>query len=147
MGNSMTHVANASGRPLRVYYSTERLTLQEIEIVYGTTAGCSKLEVSLSMSEEVKIKMKCDTRIRYIHVPINDFVKILNEGNIYVTVFLENSVDSDDCTMISHNFYIPINRSFIVTANHTIKFQKYGESLWLDEHGNKHKKREPFDRP
>ncbi|KAJ8377024.1 hypothetical protein SKAU_G00076040 [Synaphobranchus kaupii] len=140
MGSHMTHVANGSGRPLRVYYSTDRLNLEEIEIVYKTTAGHSKSIVSLSMSEEVKMKMKRDTRIRYIHVPINDFVKILNEGNIYVTVFLENSVDSDDCMMISQNFHIPDNRSFIVTANRTIKFQKYGANIWMDEQGNMHKK-------
>ncbi|KAJ8377033.1 hypothetical protein SKAU_G00076130 [Synaphobranchus kaupii] len=138
MGNNMTHVANASGRPLRVYYSTDRLTLQEIEIVYGTTAEGSKTGASFSISQETKMKMIRDTRIRFIHVPINDFVKIDNEGNIYVTVFVENS--GDNCKMISENFHISNDRSFIVTANHTIKFQKYGESLWLDEYGINHRK-------
>uniref|UniRef100_A0A0E9T7D3 Uncharacterized protein n=1 Tax=Anguilla anguilla TaxID=7936 RepID=A0A0E9T7D3_ANGAN len=68
--------------------------------------------------------MKRNTRIRYIRIPTRDFGKILGEGNIYVTVFVENrSYDDDDCKMISQNFFIPSNKSFIVTANHNIKFQ------------------------
>uniref|UniRef100_A0A0E9Q965 Uncharacterized protein n=1 Tax=Anguilla anguilla TaxID=7936 RepID=A0A0E9Q965_ANGAN len=40
--------------------------------------------------------------------------------------------------MISQNFFIPSNRSFIVTANHNIKFQKYGANIWEDEQGHNH---------
>ncbi|XP_064194124.1 uncharacterized protein LOC135256346 [Anguilla rostrata] len=140
MGNVMTHVANASGGPLRVYYSTDKMTLEEIEVVYGTKAGGSKSEgLSFSASTETKMQLKRDTRIRYIRIPTWDFGKILSEGNIYVTVFVENrSYDDDDCGMISENFFIPSDRSFIVTANHNIKFQKYGASLWEDEGGYSH---------
>ncbi|KAG5849787.1 hypothetical protein ANANG_G00075420, partial [Anguilla anguilla] len=142
MGQVMTHVANASGGPLRVYYSTDKMTLEEIEVVYGTKAGGSKSEgLSFSVSAETRMRMKRDTRIRYIRIPTWDFGKILSEGNIYVTVFVENrSYDDDDCGMISENFFIPSDRSFIVAANHNIKFQKYAASIWEDEQGYNHRK-------
>ncbi|KAJ8371838.1 hypothetical protein AAFF_G00299330 [Aldrovandia affinis] len=130
MWSNVTHVANASGKPIRVFYSPDSLTLEEIEVKFGTKA-----------SAEAKMSMKRDSRIRYIRIPANDFGKIVGEGAIYVTVFVENGADDDDdCLNISQNFHIPYNRSFIVTANHNIKFQKYGANIWVDEQGNRHGK-------
>ncbi|KAG9332002.1 hypothetical protein JZ751_016278, partial [Albula glossodonta] len=87
MGNevarSNTYVANATSNPLRIYYSTERMLLEEI--------------------------------------------------------VLKSCTSCDDCEkQISENFYIPGDRSFIVTANHSIRFQKYGASIWEDEDGIRH---------
>ncbi|KAJ8278231.1 hypothetical protein GJAV_G00085360 [Gymnothorax javanicus] len=140
MSRNMTFVANASGRPLRVYYSSDRLTLEEIEIVFGTRASGSKSEgLGLSVSMEAKMAMKRDTRIRYIRIPVNDYSKILEENPIFVTVFVEDKPNSDECLNIAENFHIPSDRSFIVTANHNLRFQKYGANIWVDEDGHNHK--------
>ncbi|KAG5849824.1 hypothetical protein ANANG_G00075800 [Anguilla anguilla] len=130
----MTYVANASGGPLRVFYSTDRMTLEEIEIVYGISAGGSLF----SVSTETRMRMKRDTRIRYIRIPTWDFGKILGEGNIYVTVCVEYCSNCGDYGMISENFFIPSDRSFIVARNHNIKFQKYAANIWEDEGGYNH---------
>ncbi|KAJ8279967.1 hypothetical protein COCON_G00070330 [Conger conger] len=84
MSRDITYVANASGRPLHVYYSSDLLTLEDIELTTqskgGIKAGISKLEAGLSSSKEMKLAMKRDSRIRYVRIPTDDFGEILGEG-------------------------------------------------------------------
>lgn len=140
IANSNTHIANATGKPLRVYYSVDRLRLEEmvVEVSVGGE-GSPSGEVTGSASVGTQLVFKLDTRIRYIRIPPGGFTKIAGEGAIYVSVFVEKCDCSDHCEKtISLNFHIPRDRSFIVTKRHELKFQKYGESIWIDEQGTRH---------
>ncbi|KAG7488332.1 hypothetical protein MATL_G00032700 [Megalops atlanticus] len=140
VSRSNTHVANASGVPIRVYYSVDRMRLEEVvqEVQVGGSVSSSG-EASGSVSSGVKLVFKPDSRIRYLRIPVADFGKISGEGAIYVSVFVESCSCSDHCLKtISENFHIPSDRSFIVTENHNIRFQKYGASIWVDEQGIRH---------
>ncbi|KAI1888791.1 hypothetical protein AGOR_G00172370 [Albula goreensis] len=125
MGSNVTHVANASGSPIRVFYSPNQMSLEGLQLSLSTnSAGAS-------------VDFKRDPRVRSLRIPRNNFGKIIGEGAIYVSVFVENDDDGDGLN-ISENFYIPHNRSFIVTADNCLKLQKYGANIWVDEQGKRH---------
>ncbi|KAL4597561.1 complement C3-like, partial [Arapaima gigas] len=137
VANSNTHVANASGRPARIYYSVDKMRLEEMVIQEGSEIGISTDRISAALSSGLKLIFKRDSRIRFVRIPVSDFIKISGEGNLYVSVFVESDSNPEKCLdAISINFYIPSDRSFIVTPNHGIRFQKYGASIWEDEYGN-----------
>lgn len=141
VGRSNTHVANATGRDIRVFYHTDRMVAEEIVTDMhsdsGITVSKSALEASLQTGMSIKATYRRDTRIRSFHIPPHDFNKIAGEGEIYLSVFFEH--DEDKGEFICHNYHIPSDRSVIVTANRSIKFQKYGSSLWEDEYGNRYR--------
>lgn len=140
VANSNSHIANATGMPLRVYYSVDRMRLEEmvVEVALGVE-GSPSGEVTGSANVGTQLVFRRDSRIRYIRIPSGEYTKIAGEGAIYVSVFVENCNCSDHCEKnISLNFHIPSDRSFIVTRNHQLKFQRYGESIWLDEDGIRH---------
>lgn len=148
MGNetsrSNTHVANATGKHLRIFYGVDTMRLEEMVINVGAEIGgsASKTEKSVSgkISTDVKMVFKPDSRIRYVHLPQNETCNFAGEGTIYASVLLEDEMDDKICSgVICQNFRIPNDRSFIVTANHTIKLQKYGAGYWIDEDGNNHR--------
>ncbi|KAG7488331.1 hypothetical protein MATL_G00032690 [Megalops atlanticus] len=140
VSRSNTHVANATGKPIRVYYSVDKMRLEEIVQEIGAELGASSSkEVSGKISSSTKMVFKRDSLIRYIRIPVADFAKFAGEGTLYASVFVESSTCSDDWEKtICLNFHIPCDRSFIVTENHNIRFQKYGASIWEDEHGVRH---------
>ncbi|KAJ8278230.1 hypothetical protein GJAV_G00085350 [Gymnothorax javanicus] len=141
VSRDMTFVANASGRPLRVFYSPDRLTLDEIEIVFGTRASGSKSKgPGFSVSAETKLVMQRNTLARHICIPANDYGEILDGCAIFVTVFVEDSPNCYECLNIAHNFYIPSDRSFIITTNLNLKFQRYAANIWVDEDGYNHRR-------
>lgn len=149
MGNetsrSNTHVANATGKHLRIFYGVDTMKLEEmvINVGAGIEGKASKTEKSVSghISTDVKMVFKPDSRIRYIHLPQNETCNFAGEGTIYASVLLEDEKDEKTCSgVICQNFHVPSDRSFIVTANHTIKLQKYGASLWIDEEGHDHRR-------
>lgn len=137
VGRSNSYVANATFKPLRIYYSVEKLRLEEmvVDTSVGVDASTDKT-ASISASANVKTVFKLDTRIRYVRIPIGSFIQIAAEGELYASVFVEDKSDSDHCTeTITVNFHIPCDRSFIVTKDGSIRFQKYGASIWEDEQG------------
>ncbi|KAF4115147.1 hypothetical protein G5714_002636 [Onychostoma macrolepis] len=147
MGNetsrSNTYVANATGKHLRIFYEVDKMRLEELVTNVGAEIGgtASKTEQSVSgkISTDMKMIFKPDSRIRYIRLPVNDTCKFAGEGTIYASVLVEDECDNKNCTdVICLNYHIPSDRSFIVTANHNIKLQKYGASIWVDEAGNNH---------
>ncbi len=120
------------------------MRLEEMVINVGAEIGgtASKTEQSVSgkISSDVKMFFKPDSRIRYIHLPENETCNFAGEGTIYASVLVEDDNDNKNCVeVICLNFHIPSDRSFIVTANHSIKLQKYGASYWVDEDGNNHR--------
>ena len=138
MGNerSNTYLANATGSPIRVYYNVDTLVPTEAVVTVGATAG----NKGGSAIAGGGMTFKRDSRIRYIRIPANEFSKFAGEGTIYASVFVEGSSYSDQCVKaISENFKVPSDRSLIVTADCSIKFQKYGESIWMDEQGKMHR--------
>ena len=136
MGSTITHVANASGMPIRVYYNTDQMRLEELVMEVKVSGDSS---VTTRASQSMKMFFKADSRVRFILIPADEYGKILEEGPLYVTVFLESNDSSNECLKsIAENFCIPNNRSFIVTKKGHIKWQKYGENIWEDEQGNRH---------
>ncbi|KAJ8279973.1 hypothetical protein COCON_G00070390 [Conger conger] len=95
---------------------------------------------STLVSVGTKTVMKRDKCVRYLRIPPDKHAQILAEGAIYVTVYVEQKGSSDERLNISQNFYIPSDRSFIVTADHNIMLQLYGANIWVDEGGNDHRK-------
>lgn len=141
---SHTHVANATGKPIRVYYSVETMVLSEMvmEVTGGmevSAGAASSVGGKISGSTSTKMVFKPDTRVRYIRIPNRDFSKFSGEGVLFASVFVENPSKSGECLdTICSNFRVPDDKSFIVTKNHNIHFQKHGADLWEDEQGNKH---------
>lgn len=147
MGNetsrSNTHVANATGKHLRIFYGVDKMRLEEMVINVGGEIGgtASKTEQSVSgkISTDLKMVFKPDSRIRYIRLPERETCNFAGEGTIYASVLVEDENNNKNCAdVICLNFHIPSDRSFIVTANHSIKLQKYGANIWVDEDGNNH---------
>lgn len=129
MGNAITHVANASGTPIRVYYSMDEMPLKELVEEH-------RISVQSSVT---KLIFKADTCINYMRVPENDYGKLAEKGPIYVSVFLESGSCCDECSKtIVENECIPTDRSFIITKTHQFKWQKYGGDIWEDEDGIRH---------
>ncbi len=147
MGNetsrSNTHVANATGKRIRIFYGVDKMRLEEMVINVGADWRHSiKTEQSVSgkISSDVKMVFKPDSLIRYIRLPKNETCNFAGEGTIYASVLVEDDNNNKNCAeVICLNFHIPSDRSFIVTANHSIKLQKYGASYWVDEDGNNHR--------
>ncbi|MGH0186354.1 UNVERIFIED_CONTAM: hypothetical protein FKN15_021153 [Acipenser sinensis] len=142
--NSNTHVANATGKPLRIYYHVEKMRLNELVVEGGAEIGGSVSNSGASLdgkvSSKVKSVFKPDSRVRYIRLPANDYCKFSGEGELFVCVFVEDNHNEKSCVdTISINFHVPSDRSFIVTANHNIKYQKYGAGLWIDDLGYDHR--------
>lgn len=147
MGNetsrSNTHVANATGKNLRIFYEVDKMRLEELVINVVTEIGgtASKTEQSGSgkISTDTKMVFKPDSRIRYLRLPKHDSCNFAGEGTLYASVLVEDECNHKNCLeVICLNYHIPSDRSFIVTANHNIKLQKYGASIWVDESGNRH---------
>lgn len=142
--NSNTHVANATGKHLRIFYKVDKMKLEEM-VVYeqvGIGGTASKIEPSLSgnMSISVRKVFKPNTDVHYFHLPQNETCNIPGQGAIHASVLLEDEKDENICSdVICLNFPVPHDRSFIVTANYTIKMQKYGAGLWIDEDGINHR--------
>ena len=133
MGSTITHVSNASGMPIRVYYSVDTMRLEELVMEVNVRQDTTGIG-------EAKMIFKSDSRVRFILIPAKEFGKIIERGPLYVTVFLESNDSSNNGPKaISENFCIPNNRSIIVTKEGHIKWQKYGENIWEDEQGNRHK--------
>ena len=61
-------------------------------------------------------------------VPYKDFIKKYRDNNIEYL-----SVVSSDKTILVENYKIFANRSFIISENGTIKPQKYGGGIWIDD--------------
>ncbi|MGH0168462.1 UNVERIFIED_CONTAM: hypothetical protein FKN15_054067 [Acipenser sinensis] len=144
MGNSSTHVANATGKPLRVYYEVESMKLEDIVLnVSGSSGGTlgPAPTATANVSTTTNMVFKPDSRIRYIRLPVDETCKFSGEGKLYASVFVEDKQKRASCNkIICKNYKIPRNRSFIVTANHNIKFtKKKSEDRWIDEDGINHK--------
>ena len=136
MGSKITHVANASEMPIRVYYSTDKMRLEELVMEVKVSGDGS---VTTGASQSMKMIFKADTRARCILIPADEYGKILEAGPLYVSVFWVCShCNREFVKSISENFCIPTNRSFIVTKKGHIKWQGLGENIWLDEDGIKH---------
>ena len=137
MGSKITHVANASEMPIRVYYSTDKMRLEELVMEVNVRGEATGIREA---SQSTKMIFKADSRVRFILIPAKEFGKIIERGPLYVTVFLESNDSSNECLKsIAENFCIPNNRSFIVTKKGHIKLQELGENIWVDEDGIKHK--------
>lgn len=137
MGSTITHVANASEMPIRVYYSVDTMRLEELVIEVNARGNATGIGEA---SQSTRMIFKADSRVRFILIPEKEFGKIIERGPLYVTVFLESNNSSNECLKaISENFCIPNNRSIIVTKKGHIKWQKYGENIWEDEQGRRHK--------
>lgn len=142
MGNKVSdiHVANATGSPLRIFYRTEEMTLEEMvkegNMEIGATVSKSDASVSGKTSTSNKQVFRSHSKNHFIHVPVGEFTKFAGEGTIYATICVVDESDHDACLkIIAHNYRIPINSSFIVTPTHNIKFQRRGETNWIDESG------------
>ncbi|KAJ8397441.1 hypothetical protein AAFF_G00437170 [Aldrovandia affinis] len=143
MGNAVdrsnSYVANATGKPIRIFYSVDRLRLEEMVVNMKAGVEVSMEAASMSASGDMKSVFKLDSRHRYVRIPVGSFVQIAGEGAVYASVFVESSSNSNDCKdTITLNFHIPCDRSFIVTKDHSIRFQKYGDSIWVDDQGIRH---------
>ena len=149
---SNTHVPNATGKPLRVFYKVGTMTLDEVvtkgEVSggYKATSGVSSSpdspvnannDISTSISSDGTSRFKPDCRVRFIRVPIGKWLKIVGEGKLYVSMFVEENETS--CTCVCANFLIPSDRYFIVASDRSILFQKYGACQWIDESSHNHK--------
>ncbi len=127
---SNTHVANATGKNLRIYYAKGKMEEDEIELYERGEIGgtASKTE----QSESGKIPIHC------IHLQKNGTCKIAGQGTIYVSVYEKHEDKKNGSNPIEHNYLVPSDQSFIVTANSKITLQKYGANIWVDEDGNNH---------
>ncbi|KAG5271214.1 hypothetical protein AALO_G00177180 [Alosa alosa] len=88
-----------------------------------------------------KMNFKANSPGSYICIPPNQYLAFSGEGVKYASVYLEGS--SGECVKtIVENYSIPNNKSFIVTANHEIKFQKDGGVIGEDEDSVRHGQQE-----
>lgn len=127
-GSTITHVANASGVPIQLYYSTDNMRLEEAVV-----------EVNSRGDGTARLKYKPNPRVGYEWIQNKCFAKLDMVGPIYVNVYVECDGHSDGYVKkIVENKPIPTNRSFIVTKEHNFKWQKYGANIWVDEQGNRH---------
>ncbi|KAG5269738.1 hypothetical protein AALO_G00205550 [Alosa alosa] len=130
-GSTITHVANASGAPIRLYYSTDNMRLTEAVVTLSNRGDGS-----------AKLKFEPDSRVGYEWIPKDNFAKLDMVGPIYVSVYVENDSSRDEYVKkIVENKEIQTNRSFIVTRDYNFKWQKYGANIWVDEQGNNHRPR------
>lgn len=127
--NTNTHVANGTGVPLRVFYSTVAMELSEMVVQEGAGGEASRASTFRSPSH-----------VSYIHVPAKSVGLIKGEGVLYVSIFVERCLHGDTCEkIIALNYRINWDRSIIVTRDHQIKYQKYNASYWEDENGIIHR--------
>lgn len=129
MGNAITHIANATETPIRVYYSMDKMLLTELLEEHGDGEENSA----------TRLLFKADTCIRFKRVSGNEYDKLNENGPFYVSVFLESVSCCDECLeTVVENECIPTDRSFIITKTHQFKWQKYGGDIWEDEDGIRH---------
>ena len=125
MGSTITHVANASHRPVHVLYSKDEVKLKEA-MLKANTKGKGSAKIGFTSSD----------RVTYERIPGKTFSKFIDRGDLFFTVAAEN--DDGSQTLVCENKRIPNNRSFIVSKHHNFKWQKYGKNIWMDEQGNVH---------
>ncbi|XP_063061782.1 uncharacterized protein LOC134454618 isoform X2 [Engraulis encrasicolus] len=124
----ITHVANATKMPVRVYFSEEI-----IETVLVTSSD------TWWPWQDKKVLFRPNSCDPYLCVPAKTYEMLLKRGPFYVSIFLESSSASGECAKtIAENVCIPNNRSFIITKRHTFEMQKFGASIWKDEQGKNH---------
>lgn len=153
---SVVNVANASDYPIVVCYSHERMAITSLKAKIESSLK-SKATVGISLkdmsaSSALSAKERVNTEVNYQREVI--YTKLLipphtsscirgEERNIYACVWLIN-IDDDDDDMefisVCENYVVPQYRSFIVTGDPTIKFQKQGADIWVDEEGKNHRK-------
>ncbi len=144
---SNTHVANATGKNLRIYYAKHQMEEEDIRMytydimMWGIKGTASKTEQSVSeeLPTDVEMFFKLDSPISNTRLLKNNTCNIAGQGTIYVSVFIEDENNKEKCSKcIHHNFHVDSDRSFIVTADSLIKMQKYGANIWVDEDGKNH---------
>ncbi|XP_062408875.1 uncharacterized protein LOC134099867 [Sardina pilchardus] len=128
--STITHVANGSGAPVQLYYSTDIRRLRR-EVVPHSTRG----------DDTVRVNFKDET-VSFERIPRDRFAKLDIRGPIYVSVYVESNSSSDGYVQkIVEKKEVPNNRSFIVTKDYHFKWQALGEDIWQDEQGEDHKPR------
>ncbi|KAL2096513.1 hypothetical protein ACEWY4_008661 [Coilia grayii] len=134
MGSTVTHMANASDMPVRVYYRKKKMQLEEmVEDAGDSRDGFGTGNVSQSAS----LFFRSDSRIRYVRIPGKDYDKIVKRGPFYVCIFLEGG-NHNECVRKIAERSVPNNRSFIVTKKLNFEWQRYGANIWEDEQGTNH---------
>lgn len=129
MGSTITHVANASGAPVKVFYSQEENILKKLVL---TAHVQNVLTLQLNFKSE-------DSHVSFERIPTKSFAKFDIRGPIYISVYVVCEDDEDRVkTVVAEDKKIPNNMSFIVTKNHSFRWQKYGANIWVDEQGNNH---------
>ncbi|KAL7843723.1 hypothetical protein AOLI_G00252350 [Acnodon oligacanthus] len=136
---SNTHVANATGKYLRIYYETTKMTLEELVVNVDAGFGFSNSSVTGNANTSTKMVFRPDSRVRYIRLPPREFTNFAGEGELFASVLVEDK-DNPEVYLkcICLNFHVPSDRSFIVTGSENIKLQKYGASVWVDDSGTNH---------
>ncbi|XP_063060693.1 uncharacterized protein LOC134453874 [Engraulis encrasicolus] len=120
-----THVANATERPVRVYFSEEI-----IETILVTSSD------TWWPWQDKKVLFRPNSCDPYLCVPAKTYERLSKRGPFYVSVFLESSSASGECAKtIAENVRIPNNGSFIITKKHTFERQKLDANIWKDEQG------------
>ncbi|KAJ8397486.1 hypothetical protein AAFF_G00437620 [Aldrovandia affinis] len=136
MGTTLgIHVANATGEPIRVRYHMDRLHLEDVGF---KSSGEASTKPKGTISAEMSFKP--DHTMSYINIPKDNFVRLSAQGPVYASIYLIQEYCDADGIRIAKNFFIPIDKSIIVTKGKSIKFRKPFRTIWMDEHGERHDK-------
>jgi hypothetical protein len=157
-GSNITYIANAYSKSKEEYISAcFHSSTMELE------SYKEKLEINASMSDEISGNLNVNDKSKVsgegamkkginaegsmsaesiwkstmhkelIRIPYRDFHQKRRDTKVeYLTVI------SHKGTVLVDNYKILANRSFIITNNGSIKPQKYGGGLWIDEWGTNH---------
>ncbi|XP_078510932.1 uncharacterized protein LOC144770347 [Lissotriton helveticus] len=138
MGNGAgTHVANSTGRTVCVFYCTDKMVTEEVVTDVDTGYGGSALETEdyVCAARTSKFSLRRNPQVQCFSLPAGDLAKIPRDGDMYISVFFDDD-GGDDGDMICYNFFIPSDRSVILTPDYNVRLQKYGSREWEDEEGN-----------
>ncbi|KAL7843724.1 hypothetical protein AOLI_G00252360 [Acnodon oligacanthus] len=127
---SNTHVANATDQHLRIYYQTAKMMLEDLVVKAEAGEGYSSSSFSAQEKFSSTMAFKPDSQVHYIPLPPKQYINIAGEGELFVSVLVEDRKTKNTCPKcICLNFHVPCDRSFIVTANENIKFQKRRQAV------------------
>ncbi|KAG7455030.1 hypothetical protein MATL_G00252300 [Megalops atlanticus] len=135
MGN--VHAANATGETLQIFYSSNRISPQDLTVKLAGEAGTTGVVPAAKASAGVDVGFKWKESVGSQVIPLNQFINCNPTGDLHISVFYINS-DMEPTKKIMENVKFPANKSVIFTKGGGYKYAKKGE-IWIDEEGQDHR--------
>lgn len=141
MGNTGTHIANATDDNIKIFCKKSKLELQDTTVDIGgeICIGLMDTHAKATTASTLNFARSKDVSIQFI--PARDYIDCPAFEVMFVTGKTDNGYLFQNYKAVN---LIEQPRSFIITANKAIKYAKSGE-IWVDDQGKDHKPKTAYD--